>query len=467
MKYKGKILVVEDERGMREMLGILLSRAGYEVQCIEKGEMALNLLRQGLGYDLVITDLVMPEVDGIEILKETKKQNPETQVIVITAYGTTESAVQAMKQGAYDYIVKPFKVEEILVVVEKAIEKKEIIKENINLKEQIKGQYRFGDVIGKSKAMQDILALCRKISSTATNILISGESGTGKELIARTIHFSGSRKRGPFVPINCGAIPETLLESELFGHLKGAFTGALTSKEGLFKAAQGGTLFLDEIGELPPMLQVKILRAIQEKKIKPIGGVKEEPVDVRIIAATNKNIKEEVEKGKFRADLYWRLNVIHIHIPPLRERREDIPLMIEHFLKILSLEMGKDIKGLSQRAMQFLMNYSYPGNVRELHNILEYAITLAKGNEIDIDTFPPSLTSELEKPSLLNLDLFKQKKTSLDEVISELERNLLLQALAQTKGIRKKAAQLLGISFRSMRYRLYKYKINSQNKDQD
>jgi two-component system response regulator PilR (NtrC family) len=311
------------------------------------------------------------------------------------------------------------------------------------------------------------LALCRKISSTATNILISGESGTGKELIARTIHFSGSRKRGPFVPINCGAIPETLLESELFGHLKGAFTGALTSKEGLFKAAQGGTLFLDEIGELPPMLQVKILRAIQEKKIKPIGGVKEEPVDVRIIAATNKNIKEEVEKGKFRADLYWRLNVIHIHIPPLRERREDIPLMIEHFLKILSLEMGKDIKGLSQRAMQFLMNYSYPGNVRELHNILEYAITLAKGNEIDIDTFPPSLTSELEKPSLLNLDLFKQKKTSLDEVISELERNLLLQALAQTKGIRKKAAQLLGISFRSMRYRLYKYKINSQNKDQD
>jgi two-component system response regulator PilR (NtrC family) len=329
MASRTRIMVVDDERSMREMLSILLKRHGYAVTSASSGNKAIAILEGGEQFDVVITDLMMDRGSGLEVLEAVKRTSPDCEVIVITAFGTTETAVEAMKKGAYDYIAKPFNVDEFLIVLRQALERRTLIRENLHLKARVKGKYRFEDIVGRSPAMKEVIAICRKVADSGSSVLISGESGTGKEVAARAIHFGGPRADKPFVPINCGALPEQLMESEMFGHVRGAFTGATEDKQGLFKAADGGTVFLDEVGELPQPLQVKLLRVLQDRSVRPVGASIETPIDVRVISATNRNIEELVDTGRFRTDLYYRLNVIAIAIPRLRERSEDIPQLID------------------------------------------------------------------------------------------------------------------------------------------
>jgi two-component system response regulator PilR (NtrC family) len=455
----GQILVVDDEQSMREFLAICLRRAGHQVMLADSGATALERLR-AQPFDIVISDLRMPnEQDGIALLKAIKSNaktgGTDPEVILVTAYATASTALAAMKQGAYDYLTKPFQVDEITAVIDRALEKKQLVAENLALRAQISGRVRLASLLGKSRAMQKVFELIGKIHSAKTSVLITGESGTGKELVARALHTEGSRAKAPFVAVNCGAIPDELMESELFGHKKGAFTGAIADKAGLFQTADGGTLFLDEIGELSLGLQVKLLRALQERKVKPVGGNEELEVDVRVIAATNRELEAEVARSAFRADLYYRLNVIEIRIPPLRQRREDLPLLAEHFLRRFGAEHGRSLQ-LTHEAMRKLEGYDYPGNVRELENMLERAVALSSSPLIGASDLPeiraprPIADTSAELPP---------EGVDLDRLLSEYERGWVLRALEQTGGVRKRAAALLGISFRSLRYRLEKLGI--------
>ncbi len=459
MSAKARILVVDDEQSMQEFLEIFLRSEGYEVATA--GDVASARLHlESNDFDVVITDVQMPDGSGIELLHSVLDVSAETVVIVITAFASTETAIAAMKQGAYDYITKPFKVDEMRIVVEKALEKKLLSTENKRLRSELRSQERDRSIIGNSGVMQRVYDLVAQVADTKANVLVTGESGTGKEMVARAIHQGGERRDKPFVVVNCAAIPENLLESELFGHVKGAFTGAVQGKAGLFEVADGGTLFLDEVGELPPPLQVKLLRAIQEKSFRRVGGTSDQTADVRIVAATNRRLDEEVQAGRFREDLYYRLNVIEIPLPPLRDRPDDIALLVDHFLAKYSEELGKPVEGCSEAVLRKLLDYSFPGNVRELENVIERAVALSREPVIQVDSLPPAV---LDPAGPTRQSRIPAEGVNLDQLMEDYERSLLLEALGPAGGVKKKAAQLLGISFRSFRYRCEKLGIDDSN----
>ena len=456
---KDKILVADDEPSMREFLDIMLKKEGYKVSLASNGEEVSRLIEKDI-FDLALLDIRMPKLDGISALKKIKAISPETIVIMITAYASADTAIKAMKEGAYDYITKPFKVEEIKLIIKNALEKKNLQRENILLKQVVRDRYHFENIIGQSPKMLNLYDLLEKIAPTKTNILITGESGTGKELVAKAIHYNSPRKEKPFVTLNCGAIPESLIESELFGHMKGAFTDAIATRKGLFEVADEGTIFLDEISELPLLMQVKLLRVLQDKEFKRVGGTEDIRVDVRIISATNRDLEEEVREKRFREDLFYRLNVIQIKLPLLRERKEDIPSLATHFLKKYSEDLNKNISRISPEALRILLNYEYPGNVRELQNIIERAVALENTQELTAQNLSSYLEEQLPlKKGPFDLDIPKEG-IDLEKMVEDLERTLLVKALDRTKGIKKKAAELLNINFRSMRYRLEKYGLN-------
>ncbi|MEW6067783.1 MAG: sigma-54 dependent transcriptional regulator [Nitrospirota bacterium] len=451
-KNKGKILVVEDEKNMREVIKILLEEEGYEVTTASDGLEGLSYIDKDI-FDLVITDLKMPHVDGFGLLKKTKEVAPDTIVIIITAFGTTETAIEAMKSGAYDYINKPFKIDEIRLIVRKAIEKKRLREELSLLREKVKTAYALENIIGKSPKMQELFTMIPKIAQSNSNVLIIGESGSGKELVANALHNLSNRRDKNFVTINCAAFPEGLLESELFGHMKGAFTGAVYNKQGLFEIADGGSVLLDEIVEMPINLQAKLLRVIENGTFRRVGGTSDIKVNVRIISSTNKDVKEEIAAGRFREDLFYRLNGVPINIPPLRDRIEDIPLLIEHFLRKTSAKPKK----ITPDAMKFLMDYFWKGNVRELENIVERLALLVDKDEVTPADLPAEIF-EYARDKKYALDL-TSKGVDLDEVIGDIERRYLLKALEITNGVKTDAAKLLNLSFRSFRHRLQKYGI--------
>jgi two-component system response regulator PilR (NtrC family) len=456
--YTGDILLVDDERSMREFLAIYLRRAGHRVEAAASGAEARKAL-EAREFDVVITDLRMPDATGLDVLADAKRLHPETQVIVVTAFATAETAIAAMKAGAYDYLTKPFKVDEVGLVVERAFERRVLHRQNVALRDEIKGRFRLDRLLGKSAPMQRVFEMLRKIAAAKTSVLLIGESGTGKELAARALHELGPRADHPFVAVNCGAIPEALLESELFGHMKGAFTGASSDKVGLFEAAHSGTIFLDEIGELPVSMQVKLLRVLQERKVKRVGGVHEKEIDVRVVAATNRDLEAEVEKGTFRQDLFYRLNVIQLRLPPLRERREDIPLLVDHFIRKFSAEHGRTITGIDPDAMSALMAHSFPGNVRELENLIERAVTLAPADRVSADSLPTLASLSPESPTVGPAPGLPEAGIDLEKVVEDFERALIIKALDRTRGNRTEAARLLGVTFRSLRYRLSKLGI--------
>jgi len=457
---KDKILVADDEKSMREFLDIMLKKEGYKVTLASNGEEVMKLIEKDI-FDLALVDIRMPRQDGISVLKRIKSISPETVVIVITAFASADTAIKAMKEGAYDYIMKPFKIEEIKLIIQNALEKKHLQNENLLLKQVVRDRYHFENIIGQSSRMLDLYDLLEKVAPTKTNILISGESGTGKELAAKAIHYNSPRKDKPFVTLNCGAIPESLIETELFGHMKGAFTDAISTKKGLFEVADEGTLFLDEISELPLMMQVKLLRVLQDREFKRVGGTEDIRVDVRIISATNKDLEEAVREKQFREDLFYRLNVIQIKIPSLREHKEDIPLLTSHFLKKYSEELGKQISQISPEALRILVQYDYPGNVRELQNIIERAVALETSQELTAQNLNSYIEEQLPlKRKPLDLEI-PSEGVDLEKIVEDVEKTLLLKALDRTKGIKKKAAELLHINFRSMRYRLEKYGLNN------
>ncbi|MFA5902805.1 MAG: sigma-54 dependent transcriptional regulator [Desulfobacula sp.] len=460
MKSKAPtILVVDDELSMREFLDVLLSKEGYKVSAAKNGKQAVNMIEKN-DYDLVLTDIRLGDITGLEVLKEAKKKNQDTVIIMISAYSTTEIAVEAMNHGAYDFVPKPFDNIELKLTIQKALELRTLDQERDKTSSELKDHLHFNRIIGNSPGMQAIYKRVEQISPTKTNVLITGESGTGKELIARAIHENSDRKDNPFVVVNCGGIPDTLIESEFFGHIKGSFTGAVVDKKGLFEAANLGTIFLDEIGELSPILQVKLLRAVQETSFKPVGGTKEIEVDVRIISATNKKLEQEVVEGKFREDLFFRLNVIPIIVPPLRDRKGDVALLAQHFAEKYSKKMGKDIVKLSSYAIDFLNKYSFPGNVRELENLIERSVALSSTNII----LPESLTISMHKKRRWvegiegrRFDLNDvEQGVDLDDIMNTIEQAYLKKAMELAGGNKSKAAEYLNLSLRSMRYRLDK-----------
>ena len=452
------ILVVDDEKSMCEFLEIMLKKDGYEVTSTTSGDKALELLDNNL-YSMVLTDVRMPGVNGFEVLRKTKEVSPDTVVIMITAYGSPEGAVTAIKEGAYDYITKPFRVEEVKLTIKKSLERNNLIRENIRLRQEVEERYKFWNLIGKSPKMQRVYELVEKVAQTKANVLITGESGTGKELVAKAIHYNSARKDQSFVTLNCGAIPENLLESELFGHMKGSFTGAIANKRGLLEMAAGGTLFMDEIGELPLPLQVKLLRVIQEREFKRVGGTEDIKVDVRIISASNQDLQQKVAQGGFREDLFYRLNVIQIKLPPLRERKEDIPLLVNHFVRKYSAETGKEIEGVLPEALELLLNYDFAGNVRELENIIERSITLETSSTITERHIRSYLNERMMSKSMPPTLEIPEEGIDLNKVVEDLEKAFILKALEHTEGIKKKAAELLGMNFRAMRYKLAKYDL--------
>jgi two-component system response regulator PilR (NtrC family) len=451
-KKRHRILVVDDEESMREFLCILLQRDGHKVEAVGDGQQAVARLKD-CSYDLIVSDIKMPKLDGFALLEYVRERSPATAIIMITAFSTTEQAVDAMKKGAYDYITKPFKNEEIRLVVENALERLDLRRENLQLKKELDERYSFANIIGKSKPMQEVYDLIEKVAASKVNVLVTGESGTGKELVAKAIHYNSDRHDKPFVAINCGAIPENLLESELFGHEKGAFTGAVQQKAGLFEVADGGTLFLDEIAELPPLMQVKLLRVLQEHEFRRVGGTRNLKVDVRLVAATNKDLGEAVAAEVFREDLYYRLNVIQIALPPLRERREDIPLLVEHFLEKLTGQTGTQAP---DSVMRKLLDYNWPGNIRELENAIERCVVLSRDKKLCENGLPKHMCSSSENNTDSPMTL-PEDGLDLDAHLGGIEKAILLQALERCGGVRKRAAELLGITFRSIRYRLAKY----------
>lgn len=446
---KGRILVVEDEKSMRDVLKILLEEEGYEVSTASDGVEGMETIRDNI-FDLVITDIKMPGADGFAVLKLVKEAYPETIVIMVTAFGTAESAIDAMKQGAYDYINKPFKIDEIRLIVKKAFEKKKLREELSLLREKFQSSFRLENIIGKSARMQDLFKLIPRVARSNSTVLITGESGTGKELVASALHNLSPRKDKNFVTINCATFPEGLLESEMFGHVKGSFTGAVYSKEGLFEIANGGSFFLDEIGEMPLSLQSKLLRVLENGTFRRVGGTTDIKVDVRVICATNRNIVEEVGSGRFREDLYYRLNVIPIPVPPLRERKDDIPLLIEHFLGKFSANSKK----MSPEALQLLIKYHWKGNVRELENVAERMVLLSDREMIMPDDIPDEIRGPSENfRGLPDID----DQFDLERFMEEIEKGYLLKALDRSGGVKTEAARLLNLTFRSFRHRLQKY----------
>ncbi|MEK6555865.1 MAG: sigma-54 dependent transcriptional regulator, partial [Bdellovibrionota bacterium] len=419
-------------------------------------------------FDMVISDMQMPNMTGMELLKHVKDISPEILFMMITAFGTAETAVEAMKIGAYDYITKPFKIDEVRINIANALRSKSLEFENRTLKKELVKENGFQNLIGNSDSMHKVFDLIRRVSSTPTNILITGESGTGKEMIAKAIHFNGPLKEKPFIPVNCGAIPESLMESEMFGHKKGSFTGAVVDKIGLFEAADGGTIFLDEVGELPLTIQVKLLRAIQERVIRRVGGVDDTHVNVRIIAATNRDLDEMVDTGMFRQDLFYRLNVINIHAPSLRDRAEDIPILAAHFLKKYNERLNKSINTISAEAMALMTKYEYPGNVRELENMIERTVALESGATILPESLPPFVNTPTGRKMASSHEIqITDDGIELDKVIGHIEKELLIKAIHAAGGVKKRAAKLLGITFRSMRYRFEKYGLGNFDDDED
>ena len=450
-----KILVIDDEENFRHMLSVILKREKYDVETAPNGEEGLRKL-SATPFDQVLCDIRMPQMDGMEFLKETQKKGVETTIIMMSAYGTVDSAIEAMKSGAYDYISKPFKPDEIILTLKKAEERERLRKENERLKKEVRKEYSFKNIVSKNEAMQKIFEVIMKVAQYKSTILITGESGTGKELIARALHYNSDRTEGAFVPVNCGAIPENLLESELFGHVKGAFTDAIRTKKGLFEEADEGSLFLDEIGELPAQLQVKLLRVLQDGEIRRVGESKSIQINVRIIAATVKDLIKEVNEGRFREDLFYRLNVLPIHVPPLRERREDIPLLVDHFVGKYSQSMNKNVTGIGTKALEMLMNYTWNGNVRELENSIERAIVLTDKDQIEPENLP--LEIQNYKGQVLPAQV-AQEEYSIKKASKLLEMDLIQKALTKTKGNHTHAARLLEISHRALLYKIKEYGI--------
>lgn len=438
---------------MREMLQLLLERDGHAVTLARSVKTALEACVEA--PDLVLTDLRLPDGTGIEVLRYVRDHHADTQVIVLTAFATTENTVEAMRLGAYDYQIKPVKVDEIRAITAKALEKLNLIRDNRQLVAQLRGQYGLSRILGRSPRMVEVLELIEKVAPTRTNVLLEGESGTGKELVARAIHDSSQQASGPFVAVNCGAIPEPLIEAELFGHAAGAFTGAHKTRPGLFEAAHGGTILLDEIGELPASMQVKLLRVLQERMARRVGDERERPVDVRVVAATNQDLQKLVAAGGFREDLFYRLNVVRVRVPPLRQRREDIPVLARAFMLKYAQKTGKNIESIAPDAMAALCGFPFPGNVRELENYMERAVALANNAAIQLVDLP----EEVQRPALptaRDLSSLADKDLGLEDTLMRVERQLIDEAMRRASGVKTQAAEILGLSFRSLRYRMQK-----------
>ena len=453
-----RVLVVDDERSMRELLSITLRQAGYDVALAENGDAAIEQLRAE-SFDLIVTDLRMHETDGMAVLRAARELAPETPVVVVTAYASTETAVEAMKLGAYDYVTKPFKLDEIRVTLGNALERKRLQEENRALRRQLVTVTQFESFVGRSPGMLAVFDTIRKTADSGSTVMVTGESGTGKELVARALHAASDRKGGPFVSLNCGAVPETLMEAELFGHVKGAFTGAVSSSEGLFAAANGGTLFLDEITEIAPSLQVKLLRVIQERQVRRIGDTRDIAVDVRLVAASNRDLARAVADGVLREDLFYRLNVIPIHLPPLRDRRDDIPLLVAHFIDKIAAAQGKSSRAVTPEAMAVLEAYPWPGNIRELENVLERAMVLGSGPVIDVDALPANLRQTSGGSSIV-VDL-PAGGVDLEATLARIEQRYIEMALERTSGVQTRAAELLKVSFRQFRYKRRKHSLRA------
>jgi two-component system NtrC family response regulator len=453
-----QILIIDDEKVQREMLAGFLNKQGYRTVAVEDGVKGLERFSAG-SFDLVLSDFRMPGMDGLALLKEMKRRNPEAVVIMMTAYGTVNTAVAAMKEGAYDYLTKPIDLDELVLRIQR-VEREALLKrENRELKEELRRKFRADFIITASGKMEEALNLVGRVAPSQATVLILGESGTGKELFARAIHYASPRAGQPLVKVNCAALPENLLESELFGHEKGAFTGAVARRVGRFEQADGGSIFLDEIGDLSPALQAKLLRVLQEKEIERVGSSQTLKIDVRLIAATNRNLEEAIRKGAFREDLYYRLNVVTLTLPPLRERKEDIPILIDHFLKKYSRENKKEVVSTTKEVRDLLMQYEYPGNVRELENVIERAVVLCRGNTLTLQDLPLNL-----RGGKMEMSPGEQREGgSLPKTIENLERQLILSALERSGGIQTRAAEELGINERVLRYKMKKYKISEKD----
>lgn len=468
---KLRVLVADDEAGMREFLRLSLRHHGYDVQSATDGQEAIDLIAAGPAFDVVISDLTMPGKGGLDVLAAAKHQNPAPISIMMTAYATTDTAVEAMKLGAEDYLVKPFQLDELHLVISRALARREVLSENKRLKDALDQVQKLDKLIARAPAMTKLFELVKKVAPTPTNVLIRGESGTGKELIAKALHNLSDRKDQPWVPVNCAAIPAALLESELFGHVKGAFTGATQDRDGLFESAKGGTIFLDEIGEMELSMQAKLLRVLQERKVRPVGGRMERALDCRVIAATHQDLQAMVKAQTFREDLYFRLNVIQINVPALRERQEDISLLVDRFFERSNAKMGGHLRGVSQAARDWFLNYSYPGNVRELENLMERAVALESQDTLGIEHLPVSARSS-NKPQQDKLaqglleqtvhQLEQGQTIDLDQALAQFETELLKAAMLHCGGHRKNASAQLGISERSLRYRLQKLSNQDQ-----
>jgi DNA-binding NtrC family response regulator len=452
----GRILVIDDDDTIRDLLEEFFTGKGFDVTLAKDGPAGLDLLREER-YDLFFVDIIMPEMDGLEVLRKASELNVKTPAIVLTAFATVKSAVEALKLGAFDYITKPFILDELLLVVRRAMDVSKLQRENVSLKRQLKRRYNFDMLTGTAPQMQKVYELIEKIADTDATVLIYGESGTGKERVAKTIHYNSSRSQNAFIPVNCAAIPKELLESELFGHEKGAFTGAINARAGRFELASGGTIFLDEIGELHPSLQVKLLRVLQEREFERVGGTRTLKVDVRILVATNRDLEKETREGNFREDLFYRLNVIPLHLPPLRDRREDIPLLIDHFMETFSKKKKKEPLKITAAAMECLVNYDWPGNVRETENLIERLVILNDSGTIDIEDLPDRFhalaldglaqgRSAVAAPAVLSGLRLPREGIELNTLLDEIERNMIIQAMESTRGIKSKAASMLGLN---------------------
>ncbi|MDM7997408.1 MAG: sigma-54 dependent transcriptional regulator [Acidobacteriota bacterium] len=457
MDTKGRVLVVDDEEIMRDVLSALLTSESYAVDLAENGAQALEMIQDG-DYDAMLLDLMMPEVDGIQVLEELRKIENSPVAIVLTAYASIDRVMQAAKLNAFAFIPKPFKNDELLLAVKNAIEQHKLAAENRRLKKSLHERYGYQSIIGKSAAMQQVFDLIAQVAPRRSTVLIQGESGTGKELVAKAIHASSGRADAPFIAINCGNIPSDLLESELFGHVRGAYTGATSAKKGLFEAADGGTLFLDEVSTISQDIQIKLLRVIQEREFRRLGSLENIQIDVRIIAATNTDLQAAVRQGTFRDDLYYRLNVIVIKIPPLRDRTEDIPMLARHFIKKFSDENQRDTLVLEPSALKVLMEYPWPGNVRELENVMERAVVLSQGNSISADLFPKNITLPYPETP----DRFIEDNISLKEKVGNFEKAIILAALEKTGWNQKKAAQLLSVNATTLSEKLKRFKIRDK-----
>ena len=451
------VLLVDDEKSVRSTLSLFLQKAGYKVEEAASGPEAMEKFKTKF-FDLIITDLKMKPMDGLEVLRLSKEVSPIIEVIVMTAYGTVETGVEAMRLGAYDYIQKPFDKDEFLILVAKALERKELLTEVAQLKDELKEKYRFENIVGTSNEMLGVLSMVAKVAKTESTVLISGESGTGKELIAKAIHLNSRRKNRSFVTINCGALPENLQESELFGHVRGAFTGAIREKRGLFQEANGGSLFLDEVGETAPSTQVKLLRFLQDGEIRRVGDNEAINVDVRLIAATNQNLEKAIEEGRFREDLYYRLNVIPIDIPPLRKRRDDIPLLVNHFLQKFVAKTNKKVTSVSQEAMAILTTWNWPGNVRELENVIERAVILTNKSMIMLEDLPLSIHGSYSKIPESEDDIG-------EKTLEQLEKHFILKTLEKYNWNQKKVSEILNISTTTLWRKLKAYGIEPKRKE--